>query len=44
MKQSNIAGFLNNVGQATMVTGLVEDIRDIIMHYQVCYAFTSGKG
>ena len=35
--QSGISGFLNNTDQAAQISSLVEDIRDAIMHYQVCY-------
>ena len=35
VNQSNIVAFLNNPDQAATVTGLIEDIRDAILDYQV---------
>jgi len=34
-RQSSISGFLNNAVQAAEIAGLVEDIRDAIIDYQV---------
>ena len=36
MKQGNVEGFFNNVKNADKLGGLVEDIRDAVMDYQVC--------
>jgi len=33
--QSGFSGFVNNADQAGEITGLVEDIRNAIMDYQV---------
>jgi hypothetical protein len=35
-EQGKVAGFFNNVRNADKLSGLVEDIRDTIMGYQVC--------
>jgi hypothetical protein len=35
-EQGKIEGFLNNVGNADKLGGLLEDIRDAMMEYQVC--------
>jgi hypothetical protein len=34
--QKNIAKFLNNAENAQKVNGLVDDIHDALMNYQVC--------
>ena len=34
--QGKVEGFLNNVKNADKLAGLVENIRDAMMHYQVC--------
>lgn len=34
-EQGKIEGFLNNVGNADILGGLLEDVRDAIMGYQV---------
>ena len=36
MDQGKIEGFFNNVGNADKLGGLVEDIREATMDYQVC--------
>jgi hypothetical protein len=36
LNQSKLSGFLNSADQATKITGVVEDIRDAVMDYQVC--------
>ena len=36
MKQSKVVAVLSNADQAAKISGLVEDIRDAIMDYQVC--------
>ena len=35
-KQGTVEGFFNNVKNADKLGGLVEDIRDAVMEYQVC--------
>lgn len=35
-EQGKIRGFLSNVGNADQLGGLLEDIRDAMMEYQVC--------
>jgi len=35
-KQGKVQGFFNNVKNADKLGGLVEDIRDAMMDYQVC--------
>ena len=35
-KQGNVEGFFRNLENADMFSGLVEDIRDAMMEYQVC--------
>jgi len=35
-KQGKVEGFFNNVKNADELGGLVEDIRDATMEYQVC--------
>ena len=35
-EQGKVKGFFNNVGNATKLGGLLEDIRDAMMEYQVC--------
>lgn len=35
-EQGKIKGFLHNVGNAKRLSGLLEDIRDAMMEYQVC--------
>jgi hypothetical protein len=37
LNQSTASRFLNNVDQAAKIATLVEDIRDAIIDYQVCY-------
>jgi hypothetical protein len=34
--QNDLAKFLNDTGNAEMLNGLVEDIRVVLMQYQVC--------
>jgi len=34
-KQGNIVGFMTNVENTQRINGLVEDIRDAVMEYQV---------
>ena len=34
--QGKVEGFLNNVGNADKLVGLLEDIHDAMMEYQVC--------
>jgi hypothetical protein len=41
--QQEIAKFLNNTENAQTVNGLVEDIRDALMDYQVCMSDYSPK-
>ena len=40
-KQGKVKGFLNNVGDAATLGGLLEDIRDAMMEYQVCISSTT---
>ena len=40
-EQGKIEGFFNNVENADKLGGLVEDIRDAVMDYQVCIASNS---
>ena len=35
-EQGKAKGFFNNAGDADKLSGMVEDIRDAIMDYQVC--------
>ena len=35
-EQGKVAGFLANAENARRINGLVEDIRDAMMDYQVC--------
>jgi len=35
-KQGKVDGFFNNLKNADKLGGLVEDIRDAVMEYQVC--------
>ena len=35
-EQGRVEGFFNNVVNTNKLSGLVEDIRDAIMEYQVC--------
>lgn len=44
MEQGKAEGFFNNVKNADKLGGLVEDIRDAMMDYQVCIhgRFASG--
>ena len=35
-EQGKAKGFFNNVGNADKLSGLVDDIRDTIIDYQVC--------
>jgi len=35
-EQGKIEGFFNNVGNADKLGGLVEDVREAMMDYQVC--------
>jgi len=35
-EQGKVEGFFNNVRNAGKLAGLVEDIRDAVMEYQVC--------
>ena len=35
-KQGKVEGFFTNVKNAEKLAGLVEDIRDAVMDYQVC--------
>ena len=35
-EQGSFQGFLNNVGNADKLGGLLEDIREAMMEYQVC--------
>ena len=37
-EQGKAEGFFNNVENADKLGGLVEDVRDAIMDYQVCIA------
>jgi hypothetical protein len=36
-EQGNIEGFFRNIENADRLSGLVEDIRDAMMEYQVCF-------
>ena len=36
MQQGNVEGFFNNVKNADKLGGLVDDVRDAVMYYQVC--------
>ena len=40
-ERGKIKGFFNNVEDAEKLGGLVEDIRDAMMDYQVCASNTS---
>jgi hypothetical protein len=40
MEQGKAEGFFTNVDNADKLRGLVEDIRDAMIHYQVCFANT----
>ena len=35
-EQGKAKGFFNNIDNADKLSGLVEDIRDVMMDYQVC--------
>ena len=35
-EQGKAEGFFNNVGNADKLSGLIEDIRDAMLEYQVC--------
>ena len=35
-EQGKVKGFFNNVDNADKLGGLVEDIRDVMVDYQVC--------
>ena len=37
--QGKVKGFLNNAQNASKLGGLLEDIRDAMMEYQVCMSF-----
>ena len=39
VKQRKVEAFLNNVGNADKLGGLLEDIRDAMVDYQVCIPF-----
>ena len=39
-EQGKTKGFFNNVENADKLGGLVEDIRDAVMDYQVCISYT----
>jgi len=41
-KQGMVAGFLANTENAEKINGLVEDIREIMMDYQVCILYRSS--
>ena len=36
-EQGKVKGFFNNVKNADKLNGLVEDIRDAMVEYQVCF-------
>jgi len=36
VEQGKVQGFFDNIKNADKLGGLVEDIRDAMMHYQVC--------
>ena len=40
-EEGKVEGFFNNVKNADKLSGLVEDIRDAVMDYQVCVLDTS---
>ena len=42
--QGDVEGFFNNVKNAEKLGGLIEDIRDAIMEYQVCVCYLSTSG
>jgi len=42
--QGNVRGFLNNVKNVDRLGGMVEDIRDAMMEYQVCVYEPSVSG
>jgi hypothetical protein len=42
--QGDVEGFFNNVKNADKLEGLIEDIRDAIMEYQVCIHTLSVAG
>ena len=43
-KQENVEGFFNNVKNADKLGGLIEDIRDAMLEYQVCIRDLSIAG
>jgi len=43
-EQGKVEGFFNNVGNMDKLNGLVEDVRDVIMEYQVCIHESSVSG
>ena len=43
-EQGKVEGFFNNVQNADKLRGLVEDIRDAMMEYQVCFHSLSISG
>ena len=42
-EQGKTKGFFNNVENADKLGGLVDDIRDAVMDYQVCIAFKNSS-
>ena len=43
-EQGDVEGFFNNVKNADKLGGLIEDIRDAMMEYQVCIYIPSIPG
>ena len=41
-EQGKVQGFFNNIKNTDKLGGLVEDIRDAIMNYQVCISYHSS--
>ena len=41
-KQGKVEGFFNNIENAAQLSGLVKDIRDAMMGYQVCTSNSSS--
>ena len=41
-KQGKVEGFFNNSENAAQLGGLIEDIRDAILEYQVCASNSSS--
>ena len=39
-EEGKVKGFFNNVDNADRLGGLVEDIRDVMMDYQVCVSIS----